>query len=165
MTEAVVFCAVSVEQYFGPYWHHPEATEEMKARAQEYLDIANPLLCAAQADGVVLHINPKTGCYLGGSGNGGFRPIGATTGAIGSQHKRARAGDWFDPERALLAWSLKNKDRLIAAGIKAVESSLYTPTWAHWQSVPVPSGHFAFVPARDAEVLAAALPEEAAVNA
>lgn len=157
---------ITVIQYLGPYADHPDASSEKRGTAARLLDKINAGLALAEADGVVLPINPHTGCHIAGNGNGGFRPQicvdadGKPIGAGGSQHKDAHAGDIHDPLRELCAWSLRNKDRLRAIGIRCMENPQYTPTWCHWQDVDVHSGNFSFIPSRDAVALSPALPEQ-----
>lgn len=152
---------VTVEQFFGPYLKHPGVTEEKRERAASYLVIANAGLQAAEDDGVVLQINPNTGCYIAGNGNGGWRPSDCLIGARNSAHKTEDAGDWFDPgERDLCRWSLRNREKLIEIGILAVENAQWTPGWAHWQRRALP-GHFFFIPDRTI-ALAKLLPEQMA---
>lgn len=151
---------ITVIQYLGPYADHPDASSEKRGTAARLLDKVNAGLALAEADGLVLPINPHTGCHIAGNGNGGFRPQACAIGAGGSQHKEAHAADIYDPLRELAAWSLRNKDRLRAIGIRCIENPQYTPTWCHWQDVDVRSGSFSFIPSRDAVALAPALPEQ-----
>lgn len=140
---------ITVEQYFGKYIDHPDATPERKALAAMLLEIVNEALAAYEADGGVLRVNPHTGCYIGGDGNGGFRPHECPIGAPGSQHKKSGAIDIYDPKRELAAWSVANESILRHLGIVGMEDPRWTPTWAHWQDVEVASGHFVFIPSRD----------------
>lgn len=157
---------ITLAQYLGPYANHADATSEKRGTAARLLDKVNAGLALAAADGVVLPINPHTGCHIAGSGNGGFRPLlcvdaqGHPIGADGSKHKEGHATDLHDPLRELAAWSLRNKDRLREIGIRCMENPQYTPTWCHWQDVDVRSGVFSFIPSSDAAVLAPALREQ-----
>lgn len=148
---------LTVAQYLGPYADHPDATSEMRGRAARLLDVVNAALLVAEQDGVRLVVNPATGSYISGSGNGGFRSRDCPIGAASSTHKRAEGIDICDPRRELATWSLNNEARLEALGIRAMEDPRWTPTWCHWQVVPVKSGRFAFIP-NSSPPLAAALP-------
>jgi len=157
---------VTVDQFLGPYLKHPEVTEEKRVRIATYLVIANAALAKAEEDGVVLEINPHTGCYLAGVGNGGWRPSDCLIGAPDSAHKHEEAGDWYDtmPERVLCRWSLRNQEYLRSVGILAMENPQWTGTlgtssWAHWQTRPLKSGNFVFVPNRT-PALVKLLPEQ-----
>lgn len=151
---------ITLENYLGQYAAHPDITSEIRGNAARWLRKWNDGLLLAEVDGVRLHVNPLTGCYIGGSGNGGVRPQhivdrnGRPIGAGHSRHKDGRGGDTFDPERELAAWSIANKDRLLAVGIRAIEDPRWTPTWCHWQDADVPSGHFVFIPSAEAPLVA-----------
>ncbi len=155
--------AITLLDYLGRYGEHPDATPERRRAAFRWLDASvNPALLAAERDGVDLLINPLTACHIAGSGNGGFRPGDCPVGAARSGHKMPLiegqlgvAIDIVDPTRELVAWSLANQARLEQLGILALEDPRWTPTWAHWQSFPVPSGRFAFIPSNDPPLAAA----------
>lgn len=150
--------ALTVDDYFGKYAAHADATSEKRRTSARMLDKVNAALLLAEQDGVKLHFNPITGCHIGGSGNGGFRPMDCPIGASSSKHKSAEAVDIYDPERQLAAWALANEARLKAIGILAIEDPRWTPSWVHFQVVGVPSGHFAFVPSSDPALAAAPAP-------
>jgi hypothetical protein len=149
---------ITQEEYFGPYADHPEATDEMRANADDLLPKVNGVLAAAQSDGVTLHVNPKTGSNVAGEGNGGFRPQATATGAAHSKHKTAQAVDVYDPHRELASWAWKNQAILEAAGLH-IERPEWTPSWVHMQDVAPASGVFAFIPSSDPP-LASKLPEQ-----
>jgi len=151
---------LTLTQYLGHY-DDDRITPEVRANAERLLAIVNTALTAAEADGVQLHVNPHTGNYIGGSGNGGVRPPDSPVGAAKSGHKRGTAIDPYDPHRGLAAWSWKNKARLELLGIRAMERPEWTPTWVHWQIEPVASGVFAFIP-NSSPPLTDALPEQLA---
>jgi hypothetical protein len=148
---------ITIEQYLGPHSMSADATPEIRGRAAQLLEKVNAALLLAEQDGVRLFKNPFTGGHVGGRGNGGFRPRNSSVGAPSSRHKSAEAIDLYDPQRELATWSLNNEARLEALGIVAIEDPRWTPSWVHWQIVPVPSGRFAFVPS-NTPPLAAALP-------
>lgn len=161
---------ITLEQYFGGYLNHPDATPERKANAALLLQSANAGLSQAEDDGVVLNINPTTGTYISGSGHGGFRPQvlvdadGHPIGAGKSEHKEGNAIDPFDPDRELARWSLRNQEQLKHLGIRGMENPMWTvgrngKGWVHWQRVAVKSGRFIYVP-NDNPPVAEALPEQ-----
>lgn len=147
--------AITLTQYLGPYYGHPDVIDPVLARARILLEAANAALLLAEKDGVVLRDNPLTKSLIAGSGNGGFRPNGSSVGAPSSRHKSGEALDLYDPERQISSWSLANGPRLRRAGIAAIEDPRWTPTWCHWQIVRVPSGRFAFIPSNDPPLAAA----------
>lgn len=150
---------ISLRDYFGPFWNRGEDTPAMRATAMQLLGAVNRTLEAALADGVALVPNPRTGSYVSGEGNGGFRGSASSVGPPGSKHRSAHAVDIHDPLRLFARWCLRNEPRLRAFGIAAIERPEWTPTWAHLQDVPVRSGSWCFVPS-DTPPLAAALPEQ-----
>jgi hypothetical protein len=159
-------------QYLGKYAEADWVTERVIANVDRLLEPVNAGLLLAQADGVYLRRNSITGSLIGGTGNGGIRPDDCPIGSLTSWHKRHadEAGlelgpcaiDLYDPARALCTWALENRDRLIAIGILAIERPQWTPSWCHWQTQRVKSGHFAFVPSNDPPLVAVALPGELA---
>lgn len=151
---------ITLAQYLGPYANHPDVTREIRSNADLMLDKVSEILQAAQSDGVTLHINPHTGCYVAGNGNGGFRPAGATVGAPASKHKSGHAVDIYDPHRELARWVWKNQSAVEGSGLH-IERPEWTPTWLHFQDVAPGSGVFAFIPNASAP-LAAKLPEQTA---
>lgn len=149
---------ISMEQYLGPYKDHPDVTQERRDRAFGLLVRINALIEVMAREGVVLPINPHTGCELGGNGNGGFRPQDCPIGAARSSHKEAQGIDIFDPKRVGARWVLRNEERVVALGLVAMEDPRWTPSWTHLQTRVVP-GKFCFIPS-SAPPLAAALPEQ-----
>lgn len=158
-------------QYLGHYAGEAWVTPRVIANADALLLPVNAGLLLARQDGVHLRVNPVTLCLVGGTGNGGIRPDvvldrnGRPIGAGKSWHKRhaneqgleegPAAVDVFDPARELCAWSLHNQARLEAIGIVAMEDPRWTPSWCHWQTVRVPSGHFCYIPSADPPLAAA----------
>jgi len=151
---------ITLAQYLGPY-DDDRITPEVRANAERLLAIINPVLAAAEADGVVLEIDPDTGSHIGGNGNGGVRPLNSPVGAAKSAHKRGTAVDLYDPERKLAAWAWANKARMELLGVRAIERPEWTPSWLHCQSEPVASGVFAFIP-NSSPPIADPLPEQVA---
>ena len=150
---------ITLEQYAGPYLHSVDLTLERRSNAIDLLAAVNACLAMAEADGVEIHVNPATGCHVGGNGHGGFRDQACTIGAPLSSHKVGRAVDVYDPHRELASWSLRNMERLQAAGLNGMENPQWTPTWCHWQTTLARSGRFVFIP-DGSRPLAAALPEQ-----
>ncbi len=150
---------ITLEDYFGPYWGKGEDTPAMRAAAAQLIAAVNPALDAAIADGVALLLNPKTGSFVSGGGNGGFRDRRCTVGPPGSKHRSAHAIDIYDPLRLFARWCLRNEARLREFGIAGMERPEWTPTWTHLQVLPVRSGTWCFVPS-EAPPLAGALPEQ-----
>jgi hypothetical protein len=157
--EAMPIDLITLEHYFGPYWGKGEDTPEMRAAATWLLAAVNRALEAALADGVALVANPKTGSYVSGEGNGGFRDSVCAVGPATSKHRSAHAVDIYDPLRLFARWCLRNEARLRAIGIAAMERPEWTPTWTHLQDLPVRSGTWCFVPS-ETTPLASALPEQ-----
>lgn len=134
---------------------HPELrTPELEARADGLLLPVNALRAEAQAGGVVFHINPHTGTYISGNGNGGIRPTDSTVGAVDSNHKRGRALDQTDPTRLFASWCMAHVDRLRDHGIYmedprwtvTIEDGIVVSAWVHWQDVPPRSGKIIYIP-------------------
>lgn len=152
---------ITLEHYAGPYLHDPDFDLEARARAIHTVGCINAVLEMAEADGIEFERNPNTRTLISGNGNGGFRPQRCPIGAPGSAHKHAEAGDIAEVlGRRFARWCLQNRDRMIAAGIRAMERPQWTPTWVHLQTRPVRSGAFFFIPDGSAP-RAPPLPEEA----
>lgn len=129
---------VSVDDLFGCWVTHPDATAERVANATLFLPKVNMLLQDAIDDGVPLKINPNTQNYVGGAHNGfgGFRPQNCAQGAPGSSHKQGRGVDMFDPHNALDTW-LDKFEVGFGHNTKLASYSLYreapedTISWCH----------------------------------
>ena len=161
---------LTLEQLLGPYAAEPWSPAEL-ASGVRTIEAWNALAAAAVADGLVLPINPSTGCHIGGNGNGGARPKGSKVGAPGSMHQLLLALDWFDPQRALMRWVLSyGLERAAALGMY-FEHPQWTRSWVHGQIVPPGDGferwNIVFVPYRDLVAnpcTCVALPEQLAAN-
>lgn len=136
---------ITLEDYFGPYWDHPDKTEEVERNAVELLERCNRLYALAETDGCELPINPKTGTGVSGKTDGGFRPQNSTTGAPNSTHKTGEGVDRYDPKRRLAAWILANPEKLEECDLYT-EDCRWTPTWVHLQSVPPKSKKMVYIP-------------------
>ena len=130
---------VTLAQLLGRYGAEPWSEAEFASG--RHLCLAwNTLASAAYGEGVILPINPATGCSIGGTGNGGARPKGSKVGAPGSKHQLLMALDWFDPQRALMRWLLSyGLERAAALGMY-FEHPQWTRSWVHGQIVPPSDG-------------------------
>jgi hypothetical protein len=136
---------ITVEQYFGPWIKHPDATPKRKDNAARLLLAVARLEAHAVADGVVFRINPKTGSGVSGTQYGGFRPQDCPEGAPGSSHKDALAVDRYDPIGEIDAWCMRNLNILELCGIY-IEHPSATCGWSHWTIRAPKSGRRAFFP-------------------
>lgn len=155
-----------MQNLLGHYAGEPWTPAEL-ASGEHTVAAWNTLGEAAELDGVVLLVNPATGCHIGGTGNGGARPKGSKVGAPGSKHQLLLALDWFDPQRKLMAWVLsQGLSRAEALGMH-FEHPQWTRSWVHGQIVPPASGRRFFVPYADLVAnppTCIALPEQEAAN-
>lgn len=122
-----------------------ELTPEIDANAAVIVDRANQLLALAQADGVDIEENPKTGSIV----SSGWRPsaINKSTpnAAPRSKHLLGLAVDIYDPEGELDQWCLDNLDKMTACELW-LEYPGATKGWSHWQCVAPKSGKRVFIP-------------------
>jgi len=126
---------LSLSNLLGPYAGEPWSPAEL-ASGEHTVAAWNTLAAAAEIEGLVLPINPATGCHIGGTGNGGARPKGSRVGAPGSKHQLLMALDWFDPQRTLMRWILSyGLERAASLGMY-FEHPQWTRSWAHGQIVP-----------------------------
>ncbi len=136
---------ISITDYFGHWFDHPDATAERKANATKLLVRVGELEALAIADGVVFQTNPNTGTNVAGQQYGGFRPQACTQGAAHSAHKEGLAIDLYDPDNAIDKWMLAHQDKLIECGIY-IEHPDSTPHWAHLSIKAPGSGRHVFQP-------------------
>jgi hypothetical protein len=134
---------ITIEQLYGPWLNHPDATDECKAASAALLAKVNALLDQATAAGVELEDNPITGNQVSGVEYGGFRPQSCTQGAPHSPHKEGRGVDVHDAGNKLDAWL--TDEILEAAGLYR-EAPHSTPGWCHLTDRAPGSGHRTFVP-------------------
>jgi hypothetical protein len=139
---------ITIEQLLGPWRGEPWSPAEL-ASGEHVCQAWNALGAAAESEGVILQVNPATGCHIGGSGNGGARPKGSKVGAPGSKHQLLLALDFFDPHRALMKWILSRGLEKVGALGMYFEHPQWTVHWVHGQIVPPASGHRFFVPYAD----------------
>lgn len=135
--------SITIDQYFGVYCKHPDATDSKWTAADKLLDTVNALLAAAEECGVTVQVNPRTGSQISGAENGGFRPGDCSVGASKSKHKTGHAVDIYDPGDELDAWL--NDGLLKQFGLWR-EHPDATPNWVHLQDLPPNSGKRTFVP-------------------
>lgn len=114
---------------------HKEATNEVKAAAQSYIDKLNAV-CKE------LHIkNPKF--------SSGFRPSDVNKKTPGasktSWHMKGHAGDLEDLDGKIDFAFMMNLDVLEKHGLY-LEDPKYTEKWAHTQDIPPKSGKRIFIP-------------------
>jgi len=137
---------VTLEDLYGHWIDHPDATPERKAASTAFLLKARKLYDMAIADHVVFPVNiRKTNTQVSGDVYGGFRPQSCPIGAPHSAHKEGQGLDWFDPEGKIDEWCMKNQGKLIACGIY-IEHPDSTPGWSHWSDRAPGSGHHVFYP-------------------
>ena len=136
---------ITIEEYFGSYLQHPDATPEKKLAAAALLGRVNVLRFQAETAGVVFKVNPHTGNFISGQGHGGFRPENCSVGADNSQHKDAHAVDNYDPDRLFAKWCRTHEQDLASLGLY-MEREEWTPSWVHLQDVPPRSGKIAYIP-------------------
>jgi hypothetical protein len=119
----------------------------IEREALRTIDLVNQLLQSAQADGVTLERNPKTGTIV----SSGWRPPevnAATAGAAPrSHHMTGRAIDVFDPDGDLDDWLMTDlgQSELTRIGLW-MEHPACTKSWSHLQTVPPRSGKRVFWP-------------------
>ena len=136
---------ITIEQYFGDWIAHPDATETRKQNANLLLTAVSSLQYFAIRDGVEFPDNPATGSGVSGQKYGGFRPQDCHQGAPHSSHKEGLAVDLYDPEGDIDAWCLQNLDDLESCGIY-IEDPLSTHGWSHWTIRKPGSGNRVFKP-------------------
>ena len=136
---------ISIQQYFGNYWEHPDVTPERIANAERLLACCERLELLALADGVEFPDNPITGNGISGNTYGGFRPQSCDQGAPKSSHKEGLAVDRFDPSNEVDRWCMENLKELEECGIY-IEAPKSTPRWSHWTIRPPKSGKRVFLP-------------------
>ena len=139
---------ITIEDYFGPWEDHPDATEERKQNARLLLHACSALQYFAERDGVEFLDNPHTGNNVSGKTYGGFRPQDCPQGAPASSHKQGQGVDRYDPEGLIDAWCMNNSEvggLLETCGIY-IEAPGSTPGWSHWTTRRPPSGIRVFRP-------------------
>jgi hypothetical protein len=134
---------ITLEDYFGPWIDHPDATIERQANARTLLGPVNDLLNEAAEDGVICPVNAATGSQISGQTLGGFRPQNAAQGSPASSHKQGRGVDIYDPGNKLDSWL--DDEKLEAFGLYR-EAPQSTPKWCHLTDRAPGSGRRTFQP-------------------
>ena len=134
---------ITLEELYGQWLSHPDATAARKAASAALLVSVNNLLDEAAQDGVPGLVNPVTGSQVSGDKYGGFRPQSCPRGAPHSAHKEGRAVDIYDPGNKLDAWL--DDDTLEAFELYR-EAPASTPHWCHLTDRAPPSGKRTFQP-------------------
>jgi len=124
---------ITLEDWIGPHGGSIDATDEVRGNARNMLERVNDLLVLAYTEGVNLHINPSTGSWVSGAGNGGFRPQNSPVGAKFSKHKTGHAVDIYDPNNDIDKW---DTDGILEEHGLYREHPDDTPTWCHLQDIP-----------------------------
>ena len=136
---------LTLDEYFGPWKNHHDATAARRKNAGLLVDAVVKLSALAIKDGIVFCDNPNTQSVVSGQQFGGFRPQCCSQGAPKSSHKDALAVDLFDPAGKIDAWCLANIDKLEACKIY-IEHPSATKGWSHWTLRPPKSGRRVFYP-------------------
>lgn len=139
---------ITLEQYFGRWIHHPDATDQRKENAVELLEACATLEAIAKSAGVHFPDNQITESGVSGDTYGGFRPQSCPQGAPSSSHKEGQGVDRFDPKGEIDDWCMKNAETdgaLAQCGIY-IEHPDSTPHWSHWTTRAPASGHRVFKP-------------------
>ena len=139
---------ITSAQYFGFKIKLPDCTLDCRNSAAILLDRVNHLLDEAFMNGSYRDdIDPDTGTQISGSrngnGDGGFRLLSSTTGALHSAHKLGKAVDVYDPRNELDDWLT---DELLAQFELYREAPTSTQGWCHMQTLAPGSGHRTFIP-------------------
>jgi len=139
---------ITLEQYFGRWINHPDATDVRKKNAVRLLEACNKMEAMAAEDGVTFPVNPATGSNISGLYYGGFRPKMCPIGKEGSAHKEGLAIDRFDPLNLIDKWCTENSGK----GGKLEQCGIYlehpnaTDKWSHWGIRPPKSGNRVYYP-------------------
>ena len=136
---------ITLEQYFGPWWSHPDHKPWISENAHKLLDACASLEKEMVADAVVFPENPITGNGVSGEHNGGFRTQSCPIGALHSAHKEGMAVDRYDPSGSIDAWLIAHPDALDRHGIY-IEHPSATFKWSHWSIRAPGSGNHIFYP-------------------
>lgn len=134
---------ISIDEYVGPHSESEDWTPDRKANAEVLLEKVNPLLEAAEANGVPLDMNPKTGSLVSGTQYGGFRPQSCPEGAPRSSHKEGQAVDVYDPHGYLDRWLT---DLILEKNGLYREHPADTNGWCHLTTRAPGSGRRSFHP-------------------
>lgn len=119
----------------------------IEREALRTIELANQVLNAAQAAGVTLERNPRTGSLV----SSGWRPPAvneATPGAaVRSLHMTGQAIDLYDPDGDLDDWLMSDAGQTALAQVGMwLEHPAATKGWCHLQTKPPRSGRRVFFP-------------------
>lgn len=134
---------ITLEELFGPWFQHPDATLERRGNADRLLKKVNRLLESAELFGIIPPVNQKTGSQISGDTLGGFRPQDAAQGSPGSSHKQGRGVDIYDPQNVLDDWL---DDEILEEHGLYREHADSTPRWCHLTDRAPASGKRTFNP-------------------
>ena len=126
---------ITLEQYFAKYKDSPDITPAVRKNAEKLLNAVNEARRLASLDGVQFEVNPSTGNYISGQGNGGFREQACVVGAPKSTHKTGEGIDNYDLNTQFARWCYTNGRILEELGL-TMEDHRWTPSWVHLQSRP-----------------------------
>lgn len=127
--------------------HALSYSPDIEREALRTVELANQLLSTAQAAGVTLERNPRTGSLV----SSGWRPpaINESTpgAAVRSLHMTGQAVDLYDPDGDLDDWLMSDggQSELARLGLW-LEHPAATKGWAHLQTKPPRSGRRVFYP-------------------
>lgn len=133
MTTTTKTPRLTLDAYFGKWGQHKDVTASVRAEAEKLVAAVNAALDAAEAEGVPIQINPKTGTVVSGKEYGGFRPQSCPQGASRSAHKVGQAVDLYDPIGLLDKCFNSNRQLLEKHGLYMEEPG-YTHGWCHLQT-------------------------------
>ena len=134
---------ITVQQYFGPWMFHEDATPQRMIDANVLVDKVNGLMEELELMGVKFPINPATGSQVSGQTYGGFRPQSCAQGAPDSSHKQGQGVDIYDPKNEI---DDAITDQLLIAHDLYREAPNATMGWAHISTRPPRSGNRTFQP-------------------
>lgn len=141
---------ITLEEYFGPWIKHVDATNARKTSAGLLLNKINAMLLLEYPKQIPF--NPTTSSIISGTKYGGFRPQYCPQGASTSSHKDGRGGDIYDPLNELDDWLSKfdtnggkHNSMLEKYGLYREHPSK-TDTWCHLTDRPPGSGNRTFMP-------------------
>ena len=127
---------------------HPQAySPDIEREALNTIKLVTQLLAEAQAAGVTLERNPRTGSLV----SSGWRPpaVNASTpnAAVRSLHMTGRALDVYDPDGDLDEWLMSKAGQAALTRIGLwLEHPAATKGWSHLQTVAPRSGNRVFYP-------------------
>lgn len=136
---------ITLKEYFGAWWSHPDHTPEADTNAHSLLAAVANLGREMLTAGVVFPVNRKTGSIISGLLYGGFRPQSCHEGAPNSAHKQGLAVNIFDPRNEIDAWIMAHQDALKRHGLY-IEHPDKTVGWSHWTLRAPQSGKRIFYP-------------------